>query len=62
VSKYHHMVMVDGGGPEGKRGVIYLYRGDNAADAMAAWSQAITDGREYVTLESLKETPGPVTS
>ncbi len=50
---YHHTVMVDGDGPKGNRGIVYLYRGDDTADAMAAWSRAISDGDEYVTLESL---------
>jgi uncharacterized protein (DUF736 family) len=32
-----------------------LYQGHDAADAMAAWSKAVGDGEEYVTLEALRE-------
>lgn len=46
---YRHLVEVDD--PSYTRKV---YDGPDAADAMAAWSQAITDGVEYVTLESLR--------
>lgn len=35
----------------GKRTV---YSGPDAADAMAAWSKAVTDGTEYVFLEALR--------
>lgn len=31
------------------------YRGPDAADAMASWSRAVTEGREYVALEALRE-------
>lgn len=34
-----------------------LYNGADAADAMAAWSKAVTDGAEYVVLEALRERP-----
>lgn len=34
-----------------------LYNGKDAADAMAAWSEAITAGVEYVFLEALKDIP-----
>ena len=30
------------------------YDGTSAADAMAAWSKAISDGAEYVTIEALR--------
>lgn len=40
--------------PSGKRYRV-LYNGSVAADAMAAWSKAVTEGAEYVVLESLKE-------
>ncbi len=33
-----------------------LYDGPDAADAMAAFSKAISDGVEYVTLEALRLT------
>jgi hypothetical protein len=29
------------------------YNGDQVADAMAAWSQAISDGAEYAVIEAL---------
>lgn len=51
--RYHHQVIEQGPG-------IYrtLYDGDDHADAMGAWSKAIGDGVEYVTLESLKDRRG----
>lgn len=33
-----------------------LYDGTDAADAMAAWSKAVSEGYEYVTLESMVAT------
>ena len=50
--EYRHQVIVQGAG-------IYVtrYDGTDHADAMAAWSKAIQDGVEYVTLESLRELP-----
>ena len=33
------------------------YNGPDAAEAMAAWSKAVTDGKEYVVLEALRERP-----
>jgi uncharacterized protein (DUF736 family) len=33
------------------------YDGIDAADAMAAWSKAISQGIEYVTLEALRDRP-----
>jgi hypothetical protein len=54
--EYRHLVEVDGGPPSRHE---RLYDGTDAADAMAAWSKAIADGRLYVTLESLRATPGP---
>lgn len=49
---YRHQVIEQGTG-------IYrtLYDGTDLADAMAAWSKAIEDGVEYVTLESLRRKP-----
>jgi hypothetical protein len=32
-----------------------LYNGLDAADAMAAWSKAVSDGAEYAVLEALRE-------
>jgi hypothetical protein len=46
---YHYLVDADAG----NRG--RLYDGTDAADAMAAWSKAISDGAEYVTLEALRD-------
>jgi hypothetical protein len=34
-----------------------LYNGPDAADAMAAWSRAVTAGHEYVMIEALREKP-----
>ena len=34
-----------------------LYDGTDAADAMAAWSKAISRGVGYVTLEALRDRP-----
>lgn len=56
MSAYRHLVEVDGTGVSHHR----MYDGGDAADAMAAWSTAITDGAEYVTLESIRR-PGPPT-
>lgn len=33
------------------------YNGDQAADAMAAWSEAVSEGNEYAVLEALRERP-----
>ena len=52
--KFNYYVSVDSGG----RHYDAKYNGDQAADAMAAWSKAITDGAEYAVLEALRETPG----
>ncbi len=41
---------------DGERNVP-VYNGNDAAEAMAAWSLAITDGVEYVVLEALREIP-----
>jgi hypothetical protein len=46
---YHYLVET----AEGSR-YLRLYDGVNAADAMAAWSKAITETAEYVTLEALR--------
>lgn len=51
---YYHQVIEQGPGTYRK-----LYEGHGHADAMAAWSKAISDGVEYVTLESLLVTSGP---
>jgi hypothetical protein len=32
-----------------------LYAGHDVADAIAAWSKAVSDGEEYVMLEALRE-------
>ena len=47
---YRYLVEVRRSGDVTRR----LYDGTDAADAMAAWSTAITDGGEYVTLEALR--------
>lgn len=33
------------------------YRGSDAADAMAAWSRLIQEGKAYAMLEALRELP-----
>ena len=48
---YHYLVDANAG----NRG--RLYDGTDAADAMAAWSKAISRGVEYVTLEALRDRP-----
>lgn len=50
---YHYLVDADAG----NRG--RLYDGTDAADAMAAWSKAISRGVGYVTLEALRNVPIP---
>jgi hypothetical protein len=47
---YNYYVSAD----NGERRVT-RYNGDQAADAMAAWSKAVTDGDEYVVIEALRE-------
>lgn len=49
MAEYRHQVIEQGTG-------IYrtLYDGNDAAEAMAIWSKAISDGVEYVTLESMR--------
>ena len=54
--KYHLQVDVDRGGDAGSS-YYNVYRGDSVPDAMAAWSKAISEGKEYVMLEALKERP-----
>jgi hypothetical protein len=49
---YHYLVDA----LPGNRG--RLYSGTDAADAMAAWSKAISRGVEYVTIEALRDIPG----
>jgi hypothetical protein len=51
---YRYLVEVDGA-PPARRG--RMYDGTDAADAMAAWSKAIAEGRLYVTLEALRDGP-----
>lgn len=48
---YNYYVAGDDG--EGPR--TAPYNGPDAADAMAAWSKAISEGAEYVVLEALRE-------
>jgi hypothetical protein len=48
--EYWHQVMSDS--PVQGQGNC-LYDGTDAADAMAAWSKAVSEGDPYVTLESL---------
>jgi hypothetical protein len=48
---YHYLV----DSSAGNRG--RLYSGTDAADAMAAWSNAISQGVEYVTIEALRDLP-----
>lgn len=48
---YRYLVETDGPGEARRR-----YDGADAADAMGAWSAAITEGVAYVTLEALRET------
>lgn len=38
-------------------GLRVLYDGGNTTDAMAAWSNAVSEGVEYVFLEALREEP-----
>lgn len=35
---------------------VPVYNGNDAAEAMAAWSKGVTDGHEYIVLEALRET------
>jgi hypothetical protein len=51
---YHLTVDTDTTSPEG-HAYRNLYRGSVIADAMAAWSKAVSDGEEYVMLEALRE-------
>jgi len=37
------------------RNYAVKYNGGDAADAMAAWSKAITDGATYIVLEAIEE-------
>jgi hypothetical protein len=48
---YRYLVETDGPSQARRR-----YDGTDAADAMAAWTKAILDGVEYVTLEALRDT------
>lgn len=54
MSGYRFLVDVDGGGVTRRH---QAYDGEDAADAMAAWSKAISAGVEYVTLEALLVKP-----
>jgi hypothetical protein len=54
VTAYHYYVSVDNDNNDHHD---TKYNGDQAADAMAAWSKAITDGAEYATLEALRDQP-----
>lgn len=47
---YNYYVSADNGGKNKP-----VYNGPDAADAMAAWSKAVSDGVEYVVLEALRE-------
>ena len=49
---YHFRVESDG-----SHGLKTRYDGTDAADAMAAWSKAISQGTEYVILEALRDRP-----
>lgn len=57
---YHYYVDIDA--TDGKHKHRVAYNGTDAADAMAAWSKAVSDGAEYAVLEALREirvtTPG----
>jgi hypothetical protein len=55
MSRYRHLVEIDGASR-----LNHLYDGPDAADAMAAWSKAISEGIPYVTLESLLLTESAV--
>jgi len=48
---YNYYVDISDGPGNHLRG----YNGTDAAEAMAAWSKAITDCNEYVVLEALRE-------
>jgi len=52
---YNYYVAAD----NGDKNYRAKYNGPQVADAMAAWSKAITDGAEYVVLEALRERPEP---
>lgn len=51
---YRYLVEFDGP-PGTRRGRVY--DSTDPADAMAAWSKAISEGRLYVMLEALREGP-----
>lgn len=53
VAEFNFYVSADGGGKSYRA----LYNGGDAADAMAAWSKALTEGKEYIVLEALREVP-----
>lgn len=46
--EYWHRVEADYPGER-----VTRYNGRDAADAMAAWSRAVSDGAEYIVIESL---------
>lgn len=49
MSEYRYLVEANAGSNRGR-----LYDGTDVADAMAAFSKAISDGVVYVTLEALR--------
>lgn len=50
---FHYYVDVSDGSAPSKH--VKAYDGNDAAEAMAAWSRGISDGHEYVTLEALRD-------
>ena len=54
---YHYEVTTQD--PKSKPRYQVLYRGTDAADAMAAWSKAISSGIDYATLEALHDREPP---
>jgi hypothetical protein len=51
MTAYRYLVETNGRFPARRQ-----YDGTDAADAMAAWSKAIQEGVDYVTLEALRDT------
>jgi hypothetical protein len=52
VTTYNYYVSSDD--PEQAPKRKKLYNGTDPADALAAWSEAVTEGKEYVLIEALR--------
>jgi len=52
--EYSYYVSSDTDNPGNDESYRKLYDGTDAAGAMAAWSQAVTEGCTYVVLEALR--------